>query len=184
MGTGLRAMAVAALFTMTACGGCEPDTDSVEAGQILVTPDPVTFSRVAVGEAETRTVLVSNESPTGDLQIFSLEFVDSNGAPRDGLSLVDPPDVSQENPLVIPTRENIELTIQFEPTGPLANEAFLRITSSAARPALRDYDLLGSTLPNPPELGALPPLRSVSRLPAGASPVHKVAIRDPGSAAM
>jgi len=75
----------------------------------------------------------------------------------------------------------IELTLEFEPNGQMANEAFLRINSADARPALREYDLLVSTLANPPELVALPSMLSFPRLPEGESTEGKVLIRNEGS---
>ncbi|MEM1349522.1 MAG: choice-of-anchor D domain-containing protein, partial [Myxococcota bacterium] len=85
------------------------------------------------------------------------------------------------DPIIIPTRESIALTVQFQPTNASANEAILRIQNSSARPELRQLDVPVTTLSNPPALVALPSTLVFPRLREGDSAEGKVLIRNEGT---
>ena len=162
----------AALLAAFGCGGCEGNnTGEVQSGRILVTPDPVAFSQVPIGESEAVTLLVMNVEPD-PLTVFEVELRARDGGSMAGLELTGVP----EGEFEVTADGEVELTLTYTPQAgqptPAAEIAFVSSDDRYSRdePKLVPVDALG----NNPRLEIVPATVRFARLPPGERDDHTV----------
>jgi hypothetical protein len=169
---------VALLF---GCGNCG-DNNSVigtESGRINVTPDPIAFSQVAIGDSEEISVLVLNLDPE-PLTLFDIQLQAREGGSAEGLELVELPDF----PVDIPEDGQVEFRLKYTPSEdqpPAEAELLFPSTDSTFtrdEPKTVRIDALG----NEPRLEVLPDPVRFARMPPGERDSQEVVIRNVGSA--
>jgi len=161
------------------CGGGSDDVQVEESGQLSVFPDPVTFSRVPVGETETETVTILN-SGESDLRIFRTQFRADDGSTIDDLSIADLPDGG----FTLPPGEEREITVEFSPQqAGRPNSGVLRVFNSDPEYGENDpFELQISTLGNSPQLRVSPRTIRFPPLPPGEREVRTATLSNSGDA--
>lgn len=162
------------------CGGCENNNvTTAGSGQILVSPDPVAFSQVPIGETETITLLVMNVEPD-PLTIFEISLQGRDGGSTAGLEL----EGATTEEFEIPGEGEIELQLSYSPAvGQPAPEAEIVFVSSDDRFTREEPKTVPiNTLGNEPRLEVVPTPVRFARLPPGERSEQTVTLRNVGTA--
>lgn len=175
----IRTFLFASLAVVTACGGCEDDVTDVSSGSILVTPNPIAFSEVDIGDTGEIFVVVSNNEPA-PLTVFEMRLEPREGGTIDGLSLEGAP----EGEYVVESTEPVSFSVQYTPTAgqdpPAANLVFVssdpRFTTD--EPLTVPVDALG----NSPRIDVTPNVVRFTRQAPGSRDTQEAVVRNFGSA--
>jgi len=169
------AMAVGGLAT--GCGG--DDIGAGNSGLIGVQPQGVQFSRVAIGETETKTLRIVN-SGEGALRIFRLEFEPKEGSTIQDLKILDRP----SDGFTVESGESRDLEIQFSPEeAGRPNSGIIELYNSDL--GSRDEDPLTvdvGALANSPRMDVSPETVRFPRIPAGEEDTREVTVQNIGDA--
>jgi hypothetical protein len=179
---GLLLLAAFTLGVTPACGGCGQEGGTIgeaPSGNLVLTPGSLSFSQVAVGDSETRDLRLRNTS-SDDLRVFGFTLEAREGENIDGISLVDPPAASTDDPLVIPGNDDVVLEVKYEPVDSRANRGRLVVRSSDPQfvdePAAANIDTLASL----PDLTAIPRQVGFPRRAVGDETEQTLIIRNDG----
>ncbi len=179
----LSLLLFAFLFVAQACGGCGPDNniDQGSSGQIAVSPDPIAFAQVPIGQTDVIAVTILNVADE-PLTVFEVQLRGRDGGITDGLELTGVPDGEFQ---IDANGEQI-LELAYTPAVGLPSpRAELVIVSSDQRFTRDDPTIVRiDTLGNEPRLEVVPNTVRFSRLPPGERATQEVTIRNIGSAPM
>ena len=162
-----------------ACSGCEESNNINQsgAGDLLVSPNRVSFPQVNVGSFEEQAVTLRNVS-SDPLTITSIRL-----APRDGGSIND---LSVQGlpstPFRIEGQSAQEFLIRYAPTSVVGDKGQLLIGSSDPKYSSGPYSLPIDTLDSRPQLSVAPESVRFAKLPIGAEVVRQVTLTNIGSA--
>ena len=169
------------LCVIPACGDCgnEPQITVTPSGSLVLTPGNVSFSQVRVGDAEVRELRLRNTSSDA-LRVFSLRLEPRDGGSIDGISLVDPPSLSEDDPLVIEGNDEYVIEVQYAPTSPKANSGRFVVVSSDPQYVDEDASANIDTLASLPDLTAIPRQVGFPRRGVGDETEQTLIIRNDG----
>lgn len=177
----MKLFGLLAMVLLVGCGNCGANNVSAAAsGQLLVSPDPVGFAQVPIGQSEATTVTLLNVD-LSPLTIYDIQLeARGDGGSVEGIALEELPDF----PLEIPAEGQVQLVVRYTPeVGQRTPRAQLVIPSSDARytadePKTVAIDALG----NEPRLEAVPAAVRFVRLTPGNRDTQAFTLRNVGSA--
>lgn len=163
------------------CSGCgDEQVGQIQSGRILVSPDPIAFSRVPVGESETIETLIVNQA--GDpLTIFSTELRPAGeGGSVEGLEIVGLP----SGEFTIEGDADFEFSVTYTPAEdvPPADAELVFISSDDRFTRADPLIVPVNALSNSPRIDVQPSIVRFARSSPGTRETQQVTIRNVGNA--
>lgn len=176
----LRAVILCAVMALGACGGCEEDgpIGQTGAGDLLVSPNQVSFPQVNVGGSDVQSVMLRNVS-SDRLTISSIRLAPRDGGSIDDLSIEGLP----STPFEIDGLGSQELLVRYAPSSTKGAKGQLEIISSDPDYSRdKPYTVKIDTLDSKPVLSVAPESVRFAKLPVGGMNTQALTLTNIGSA--
>ncbi len=187
--TCIRTIANYALITviamaMTACGGCTEDDnnstiDVASSGKLLVSPSPISFTRVPLGQEDIIDVQVRNLS-SDPLTVLQVTLRPRNGGSVDALTVQNLP----QGEFSIPGQASRTIQVRYAPTSTTRTAGQLEFVASDPEYSQESPLVVPiNTLTNQPDIQALPAqVRFARQTPENDASFRDFTITNVGSA--
>lgn len=160
---------------------CSDDTpvDGARAGRILVTPDPVSFAQVNIGDFDELAVSVSNQA-SDTLTVYDLQLVAREGGTIQGVELVNQP----STPFTVEGGDALNFVVKYTPVqgAPPIKGKLVFVSSDDRYTRDAPLEVAVDSLGNEPRMQVSPPLLRFTRQAPGAREKRALTIRNVGSA--
>ncbi len=172
------AVLLACLALVVSCSD-DDNVGSTQSGRIQVSPSPVAFSQVDIGDSSELDVAVNNTA-SDTLRVFEVRLEPQDGGSTTGLELVDLP----ETPFEVEGNEARFFAVKYTPQEgqPPAAAKLVFVSSDARYTRDEPLEVEVVALANRPRLSVNPQVVRFPRQAPGARETRKVTLRNIGSA--
>lgn len=166
------------LIVVNGCGSCgDGNVTETNSGRLLVSPDPIAFSTIDIGEIGEQIIVISNVADSDPLSIFSVDLEPQENGNTNGLELID----SATYPQKLEENGEYEILLKYTPKVNVGTpKAQLSIRSSDDR--FKTKIILINVLGNKPQLFVDPVAIRFPRQKVGSRQTQPLKIRNIGSA--